>query len=181
MDDRTMERDLLERASWAWGLSLILLTIALHATGVVIMGVVGQRIRLALEHRRLDARQAIPIVIAIVGTVGVILAALHGMEALVWAAAYVFLGAFGSFADALLYSVGTMTTAGAPGLFLPFRWQMMGALESVNGMLLFGISTAYIFSVMQVYWPMLSSRGIPGHPRPGSPPRLETKQPEIRE
>ncbi len=74
-----MERDLLERASWAWGLSLILLTIALHATGVVIMGVVGQRIRLALEHRRLDGRQAIPIVIAIVGTVGVILAALHGI------------------------------------------------------------------------------------------------------
>ena len=29
---------------------------------------------------------------------------------------------------------------------------MMGALEAVNGMLLFGVSTAYIFAVMQVLW-----------------------------
>jgi hypothetical protein len=33
----------------------------------------------------------------------------------------------------------------------------MGALEAVNGMLLFGVSTAYIFAVMQVYWPMLAA------------------------
>jgi hypothetical protein len=33
---------------------------------------------------------------------------------------------------------------------------MMGALEAANGMLLFGISTAYIFALMQVYWSMLS-------------------------
>ena len=32
---------------------------------------------------------------------------------------------------------------------------MMGALEAVNGMLLFGISTAYIFAVMQSYWPFI--------------------------
>jgi hypothetical protein len=35
---------------------------------------------------------------------------------------------------------------------------MMGALEAVDGMLLFGISTAYIFAVMQLYWPMLFRR-----------------------
>jgi hypothetical protein len=35
---------------------------------------------------------------------------------------------------------------------------MMGALEAADGMLLFGISTAYIFALMQMYWPMLSAR-----------------------
>ena len=35
------------------------------------------------------------------------------------------------------------------------HWQVMGALEAVDGMLLFGISTAYMFAVMQLYWPML--------------------------
>ena len=40
------------------------------------------------------------------------------------------------------------------------RWRMMGALEAANGMLLFGISTAYIFAVMQVYWPMLAKLGM---------------------
>jgi hypothetical protein len=33
---------------------------------------------------------------------------------------------------------------------------MMGALEAVDGMLLFGVSTAYIFAVMQGYWSMLA-------------------------
>ena len=36
------------------------------------------------------------------------------------------------------------------------HWRMMGALEAAAGMLLFGISTAYIFAAMQAYWPMLS-------------------------
>jgi hypothetical protein len=31
----------------------------------------------------------------------------------------------------------------------------MGALEATDGMLLFGISTAYMFAMMQAYWPML--------------------------
>jgi hypothetical protein len=50
----------------------------------------------------------------------------------------------------------SMTTRGASGLMLERHWQMMGALEAADGMLLSGISTAYIFAVMQVYWPMLS-------------------------
>ena len=36
------------------------------------------------------------------------------------------------------------------------HWRVMGALEAAGGMLLFGISTAFIFAVMQGYWPMLS-------------------------
>ena len=33
----------------------------------------------------------------------------------------------------------------------------MGAIEAFDGMLLFGISTAYIFALMLAYWPMLSA------------------------
>ena len=35
------------------------------------------------------------------------------------------------------------------------HWRMVGALESIAGMLLFGISTAYIFTVMQAYWALM--------------------------
>jgi len=84
------------------------------------------------------------------------LAALHGIEAAIWAAAYVWLGALDSPQDAILYSVDSMTTRGASGLTLEKHWLMMGALEAADGMLLFGISTAYIFAVMQEYWPMLA-------------------------
>ena len=142
--------------NWAWGLSLIALTIAIHATGVVIMSFLGFGIKVRMESRTLGLRHVIPLVIGIIGAVGLLLAALHGIEAAIWAAAYMWLGALNFASDAILYSVDSMTTRGASGLALQQHWRMMGALKSANGMLLFGISTAYIFAVMQIYWPMLS-------------------------
>ena len=153
-----MAGELLEGAAWSWGLSLILLTIALHATGVVVMAFLDARIQVRVREEKLGTARAIPVVIGAVGTVGVVLAALHGLEAMLWAGAYVWVGALGSFAEAVLYSLGSMTTRGS-SVDLLWRWQMMGVLEAVNGMLLFGISTAFIFACMQSYWPMLARRG----------------------
>jgi hypothetical protein len=156
----------LESVNWTWGLSLIALTIAIHAMGVVAMAIAGLGIRARLETRKLGSWHLIPIVIVIVAAVGLLLAVLHGIEAAIWAAAYVWLGALDSPKDAVLYSIDSMTTRGASGLTLERHWLTMGALEAAGGMLLFGISTAYIFAVMQMYWPMLSELFmIRGHPR----------------
>jgi hypothetical protein len=146
----------LELVNWVWGLSLIALTIAIHAMGVVMMALVGLGIRVRLAARNPGFRQVILELIGGVGAMGLLLAVLHGIEAAIWAAAYVWLGALDSLKDAVLYSLDSMTTRGASGLMLEPHWQMMGALEAADGMLLFGISTAYIFAVMQVYWPVLS-------------------------
>ena len=148
-------------ANWAWGLSLIALTIAIHVTGIVMMAVGALRIRLRVEMMNLDLRQMIPIVIGGIGAVGLLLAVLYGIEAAIWAAAYVGLGALASPNDAILYSLDSMTTRGASGLRLEPHWRIMGALEAANGMLLFGISTAYIFAVMLQWWPVLSERLTP--------------------
>ncbi len=148
----------MEPVVWTWGLSLIVLTVAIHAIGVVVLALVSLRIRARLGDRRLGLRYVIPIVIGLVAAAGLLLAVLHGMEAAIWAAAYVWLGAIASPLEAILYSVDSMSTRGASGLTLHGHWRMMGALEAVDGMLLFGISTAYIFALMQSYWPMLSRR-----------------------
>ena len=146
----------MQSVNWAWGLALIALTIAIHTMGVVMMAVAGLRIRARLGTRNLGFWHSILIVIGVVGTAGLLLAVLHGIEAVIWAAAYLWLDALNLPKDAILYSVDSMTTRGASGLMLEQHWRMMGALEAANGMLLFGISTAYIFAVMQVYWSMLS-------------------------
>ena len=166
-----MNEDLLERASWTWGLSLIALTVAIHALGVVMMALVLEKIRfrLGLNQRSLGLGYVIPIVIGLVGAVGLLLAVLHGIEATIWAAGYLWLGALDSPMDAILYSVDSMSTRGASGLTLQRHWRMMGALEAFDGMLLFGISTAYIFAVMQVYWPMLSRRAQRDQPAAAKP------------
>ena len=143
--------------SWAWGLSLVILTVAIHITCVVVMALAGLVIRNRyLEDRILGLGYVILIVIGAIVALGPPLAALHGIEATIWAAAYVHLGVFDSFQDAILYSADAMGTLGASGLTLQPAWRIMGALEAANGMLLFGISTAYIFAVMQAYWPLLS-------------------------
>ena len=148
--------------SWTLGLSLIVLTIAIHTTGVVMMAFgLETRIRVRVDKHKDDPRRAIPIVIGHIGAVALILAALHGLESLLWASAYWWLGALGSFTDASVYSLATMTTFEIPGLVLPSRWRMISALEAVNGVLLFGISTAFIFAVIQAYWLTLSRRHKP--------------------
>jgi hypothetical protein len=152
-----MDEGLIERVNWGWGLSLIVLTMAVHAACLVMMALVAVRTRDRLHIQNLGSGYLIAIVIGVIGTAGLLLVVLHGIEAAIWAMAYLWVGALNSPLDAMLYSVDTMATRGASGVTLQTRWQMMGALEAVDGVLLFGISTAYVFSIMQVYWHMLSS------------------------
>src|SRR5215472_231325 len=147
--------------NWTWSLLLIALTIAMHVAGVIPMALAGVSIRARIESRNhLTLRQVAAILIGLIGAVGLLLTALHGVEAALWAAAYWWLGALSSPTDAILYSVDSMSTLGASGLTLEPHWRMMGALEGMDGMLLFGISTAYIFAIMQAYWSLMT-RGRP--------------------
>ena len=147
--------EMLGNPSWRWGLSLIVLTMTIHSAAVLIMAFVGARIRVELETRRRRQWNLIAIQICATALIGLLLAVLHGIECGIWAAAYLWLGAIDSPTDALLYSIDSMSTLGASRLTLQRPWQVMGGLEAVNGMILFGVSTAYVFAVMQLYWSML--------------------------
>ncbi len=77
--------------------------------------------------------------------------ALHALEAGVWAFVYVALDALPDWRSAMLYSLSAITSYGHAGLYLAKPWQMMGALEALNGMMLFGLTTAALFAVLQNY------------------------------
>jgi len=53
----------------------------------------------------------------------------------------------------MLYSLSAMTTYGHADVFLATHWQLMGAIEALNGMMLFGLSTAFLFAVLRDHWP----------------------------
>ena len=57
----------------------------------------------------------------------------------------------------MLYSISAMTSFGHAGIYLDPHWQMMGALEALNGMMLFGLTTAFLFYVLQTHWPSHAS------------------------
>jgi hypothetical protein len=150
-----MEGWLYWSASWGWGVALIACTIALHVSCIVL-------IALKLADLRSKTHTARPFLHTTAGSIAVIvivawlLAALHGLESGIWAIAYLRLGAIDAPSDAMLYSVDSLTTRGAaPNLVPHHQWQMLGAIESIDGMLLFGITAAFLFHVMRRWLPDL--------------------------
>ena len=73
---------------------------------------------------------------------------------MIWALAYRLLGALPDGKTAMLYSLSAITSYGHANIDLEPHWQMMGALEALNGMLLFGLTTAFLFKMIQDVWPL---------------------------
>ena len=133
---------------WAWGLPLILFTVLIHAYG---LGIIGKEVMSTLSGEgRLRSLSAASI-LAIGGT-ALSATILHAFEGLIWASAYRLLGALQDYKSAMLYSLNAMTSYGHENLTLAPGWQMMGALEALNGWILFGLTAAFLFNVMQRVW-----------------------------
>lgn len=132
-------------ADWLWSLPLISMNVALH---VIVLGLVTERadrlLKMLAGRRRFTSRFGI----VMSGMVSVA-AVLHGVEAFSWAIAYRLLGALPNTKQAMLYSLSAMTTFGNSHATLSDRWLLMGALEALNGMILFGLTTAFLFAVVQ--------------------------------
>jgi hypothetical protein len=135
--------------NWAWGVPLIVLTVLAPALALVeIQDRVVRQLALVLYARRSSiVLAALMIAIVLLSTV------LHAIEAAARAGAYVALGARDDFVSAMLYSLSAMTTYGHADVFLAKHWQLMGAIEALNGMMLFGLSTAFLFAVLREHWP----------------------------
>ncbi len=133
-------------------MALVAITIAIHAAGVVFIANAIESIKANHLRRGLSYLDTTPGTIAVMVAVALLLGILHAIECMLWALVYVLLGALPSPADASLYSVDSMTTRGASGLQLDRQWRLMGATEAGDGMLLFGISTAFLFYVMHRIW-----------------------------
>ncbi len=54
----------------------------------------------------------------------------------------------------MLYSLGAITSYGHAPVFLEGRWRLLGAIEAVNGMILFGLTTAFLFAAIHEVWPL---------------------------
>jgi hypothetical protein len=139
--------------NWAWSLPLIVLTVLAHTFGLAL---IREGVVLPLSVRLGRHRTSFLLAALMTPTV-MLVTFLHAVEAGAWAVAYVALGARGDFASAMLYSLSAMTTYGHAEIFLAAHWRLMGALEALNGMMLFGLTTAFLFAVIQRHWP------APGH------------------
>ena len=69
-----------------------------------------------------------------------------------WAAVYIRLGVLADWDTAVYFSIVTMTSVGYGDVLLSGDWRLLAAFQAMNGMLLFGLSTAFLFAVLQQCW-----------------------------
>lgn len=131
---------------WEFGLPLAVVTIVFHVA-------VFMLITRALVPEVSALNKGRYRFIASVGLLAIVAATLHGIEALAWAGLYLWLGALPDFNIAVLYSLGAMTSYGHAQVFLEKQWMLLGAVEAVNGLILFGLTTAFFFAAIQKAWP----------------------------
>lgn len=134
--------------NYAWGLPVIVLTVVIHAYGLgLITKFFTSTLIGAVPLRNLPGASSF-----FVGRAVLLITILHGFECSIWAGAYRFLGALQDYKSAMLYSLNAMTSYGHESLNLAPSWQMMGALEALDGWILFGLTTAFLFTVIQSVW-----------------------------
>ena len=136
-------------ANWAWGMPLIIINVVIHVLG---LGFIDERILQVLP--AVNQRHFTRVFAVVMAVVALLATILHGMEGMVWAAAYRLLDALPDTHSAVLYSLSAMTTYGHANIVLEPQWQLLGALEALNGILLFGLTTAFMFAMIQQVWPL---------------------------
>ena len=73
----------------------------------------------------------------------------HIIEVAVWARLFVWCGEFHEFGLAYYHSAVNYTTLGYGDVIMSPAWKLLGPIEAANGALLFGVSTAMIFAIIQ--------------------------------
>jgi hypothetical protein len=86
--------------------------------------------------------------VAVMMLVTLITAAMHLIEIALWAGVYLLCGEMTSFETAFYFSAETYTALGYGDIVLSRQWRLLGPLEAINGLLLFGLSTAAMFAVL---------------------------------
>jgi hypothetical protein len=73
----------------------------------------------------------------------------HLIEIALWAGFLILCGGFQEFSTAYYESAVNYTTLGYGDLLLAPSWRLLGPLEATNGALMFGVSAAMVFAVIQ--------------------------------
>src|SRR5262249_95343 len=98
--------------------------------------------------------------LAVMIIISLVTAAAHLVQIALWAVALLMVGEISTFEKAFYCSAENYTALGYGDIIFSERWRLLGPLEAINGLLLFGLSTALMFAVLNRL--ILSGFGHPG-------------------
>jgi hypothetical protein len=96
-----------------------------------------------------------------VGTAAALMVA-HTLEIFVWAVSYWMVGAAPAGSDLLYFAFVNYTTLGYGDITPVQEWRLKGPMTAMNGILLFGWSTAVLFEVLRKTLEHLAAIDAPG-------------------
>lgn len=131
---------------------VLLATIVIHGVAVMLLFGIGRKPFAHAQRLSLPTQLGVSCFFVI----GFVVA--HIIEIVLWAAAYRLAGELRSFEEAVYFSAVTFATIGYGDVTLSSEWRLASAIEGVNGILLFGWTTAFLFKVSELVW---VSRGVP--------------------
>jgi hypothetical protein len=123
--------------------ALMSLCVVIHTFGLVLIT------HWLIRHRRTtEGEFSISRYSVLLTSVFAVIVLLHLVETLIWAVFYDLWSLFGDLETSWYFSLGSYTTIGYGDVVLPARWRMLGGLEGITGVLLCGLSTAFLFAVV---------------------------------
>jgi hypothetical protein len=129
------------------GMLLIMVTVLVHGMSLdYLIRFLG---RIWPTFNTIFPRHGKPLFLSVT-VLGIFLA--HVLEIWIWAIVFLWTQDVQGLESALYFSTVTFTTVGYGDVILSDQWRLLGSVESANGMLLFGWSTAFIFEVMRRIW-----------------------------
>ena len=126
-----------------FGGTVSVVNIAIHAFVMTIVMYVVQK---AKANNKIGSSAYL--VMVMIPTV-LVLMVTHTVEVTVWAFAYFIVNAAPEGADRLYFAFVNYTTLGYGDVVPVTRWRLLGPMTAMNGVLLFGWSTAVIFEVLR--------------------------------
>jgi len=126
------------------GFAISLTNIAIHAVMMAVLVSTAHR----ASHLTRSAHPKLRLIVPMWATVSVLMLA-HLIEVLVWGATYELLGAVPHGADSFYFAFVNYTTLGYGDIIPASRWRLLGPLTAMNGVLLFGWSTAVMYDTLR--------------------------------
>ena len=125
------------------GGAVSVINIAIHSLVMAIL------VRIAQLASAKDRLHPVLFLAAVMIPIVSLLMATHTLEVIVWASAYAVADAAPAGADLVYFAFVNYTTLGYGDVLPVARWQLLGPITAMNGVLMFGWSTAVIFEVLR--------------------------------